>query len=126
MEMQMVSTANFPSGSMARNTTAAQTQDATMDSSGVPQPKTLTQMANTAFVRTSVSRSLFLLGFFVVDCSLLTCPSTSPCTFSTSFLADLYLLIFNISSVSKQTKLPKGSLGVGEFVTDNDEAKAFL
>lgn len=64
MEMQMVSTANFPSGSMARNTTAAQTQDATMDSSGVPQPKTLTQMANTAFVRTSVSRSLFLLVFF--------------------------------------------------------------
>lgn len=61
MEMQMVNTANFPSGSMARNTTAAQTQDAAMDSSGVPRPRTLMQMANTAFVLTSVSRSLLLL-----------------------------------------------------------------
>lgn len=63
MEMQMVNTANFPSGSMARNTTAAQMQDAAMDSSGAPQPKTLMQMANTAFVPMSVSRSLFLLFF---------------------------------------------------------------
>lgn len=59
----MVNTANFPSGSMARNTTAAQTQDAVMDSSGVPQPKTLMQMANMAFVPMNVSRSLFLLSF---------------------------------------------------------------
>lgn len=59
MEMQTVNTANFPSGSTARNTTAAQMQDVMMDSSGVPQPKTLTQMANMAFVPMSVSRSLF-------------------------------------------------------------------
>lgn len=64
MEMQMVNIANFPSGSMARNTTAAQMQDAAMDSSGVPQPKTLMQMGNMAFVPMSVSRSMFLLFFF--------------------------------------------------------------
>lgn len=61
MEMQMVNTANFPSGLMARNTIAVQTQDATMDSSGVPPPKILMQMANMAFVPMSVSRLLFLL-----------------------------------------------------------------
>jgi len=94
MEMQMVNTANFPSGSMARNTTAAQMQDAVMDSSGVPQPKTLMQMANMAFVLTSVSGMLYLLCFFfLVDCSLLICPSTSPCIFSTSSLADSDLLL---------------------------------
>lgn len=63
MEMQMVNTANFPSGSMARNTTAAQMQDAAMDSSGVPQPKTSMQMGNMAFVPMSVSRPMFLLFF---------------------------------------------------------------
>jgi len=69
MEMQMVNTANFPSGSMVRNTTAAQLQDVMMDSSGVPQPKPLMQMANMAFVPMSVSRKLFLVFFFLLDCS---------------------------------------------------------
>lgn len=81
MEMQMVNTANFPSGSMARSTTAAQMQDAVMDSSGAPQPKTLMQMGNMDFVPMSVSRSMFLLFFFLEDCSLLLCLSTSSCAY---------------------------------------------
>lgn len=63
MEMQMVNIANFPSGSMARSTTAAQMQGAVMDSSGAPLPKTLMQMGNMDFVPMSVSRQLFYCFF---------------------------------------------------------------
>lgn len=70
MEMQMVNTANFPSGSMVRNTTVAQMQDVMMDSSGVLQLKTLMQMENTAFVPMSVSKKSFLVFLFLLDCSL--------------------------------------------------------
>lgn len=87
MEMQMVNIVNFPSGSMARNTTAAQMQGAAMDSSGVPQPKTSMQMGNMAFVPMSVSKAMlqWFFLFFLADCSLLLCSSPSSCVFPTSF-----------------------------------------
>lgn len=111
----MVNTANFPSGSMVRNTTAAQTQDVAMGSSGVPQQKTLMQMANMAFVPMSVSRSLSSNVLFP-DRLVLVLSIPSLCTFSSSFLVDLDLLVFNISTLT----LPKEFLSVEEFVTDSD------
>lgn len=72
METQMENTASFPSGSMVRNTTAAQTQDAATGSSGVPQQKTLMQMANMASVPMSVSRSFFS-NVLLPDRLVLTC-----------------------------------------------------
>lgn len=52
----------------------------------------------------------------LIGWSLLALFIPSLCTFSSSFLVDLDLLIFNISILT----LPKESLSVEEFVTDSD------